>query len=131
LVPCCQAYNIGVIPYTPLASGFLTGKYKFGVAPSSDYRLSMFSSEDGIKAGPGDVFTESSYKIVTWLESFAQERGHTVAELAIAWLLSHPWISTVIAGAKNVEQVSANAKAGDWKLTEDEVAKIEDIFSGT
>jgi len=121
LVPCCQAYDIGVIPYSPLANGFLTGKYRQGEEPPPDGRLSA----------PNPyfrrIFTDANWDKLAKLEAFAAERGHTVGELAIAWLLAKPWISTVIAGARKIEQVSANVAAGEWKLTTEEVAEVDTI----
>ena len=119
LVPCCQAYNIGVIPYFPLASGFLTGKYRQGEKPPADSRLSA--------PNPAfqRIFTEENWSKLAKLEAFAKERGHTVGELAIAWLLSKPWLSTVIAGARKTEQVSANVAASEWKLTAEEAAEVD------
>ncbi len=119
LVPCCQAYDISVIPYSPLAGGFLTGKYHRGEELPVDGRL----------AGPNPayrrIFTETNWDKLTKLEAFATERGHTVGELAVAWLLARPWITTVIAGAKKIEQVSANVAAAEWKLTAEEVAEVD------
>ena len=119
LVPCCQAYNIGVIPWGPLAGGFLTGKYLRQEEPPPGARLSRTTSLYG------PLFTEENWNTVAKLEGFAKERGHTVGELAIAWLLAKPWISTVIAGAREIEQVSANVAAGEWKLSAEEVAEVE------
>jgi aryl-alcohol dehydrogenase-like predicted oxidoreductase len=119
LIPCCQVYNIGVIPHTPLAGGFLTGKYLRGEELSVEGRL----------AEPNSVYrrilTETNWDKLTRLNTFAKERGHTVGELAIAWLLAKQWITTVIAGAKMVEQVSANVIAAEWKLTKEEVAEVD------
>ena len=120
LVPCRQAYDIGVIPYHPLAAGFLTGKYRPGEAPP-DGRLSEATP---LSRG---ILTEDNWNKLAKLQAFAAERGHTVGELAIAWLLSKPWVSTVIAGARKIEQVSANMAAADWKLTTEEVAEVEAI----
>ncbi|MEK7352897.1 MAG: aldo/keto reductase, partial [Chloroflexota bacterium] len=124
LVPCCQSHSIGVIPWGPLAGGFLTGKYRKGEKAPSDARLSK------PHALYDSVFTEANWSKLAKLEAFASERGHTVGELAIAWLLSKPWVSTVIAGAKKPEQVSANIAAGKWKLTAEEAARVDDISSG-
>jgi aryl-alcohol dehydrogenase-like predicted oxidoreductase len=121
LVPCCQAYHVGIIPYSPLAGGFLTGKYRKGEKPPTDGRLS------GPNPSLRRIFTEDNWDKLAKLEAFATERGHTVGELAIAWLLAKPWLSTVIAGARKIEQVSANLAAGQWKLTAEEVAKVEAI----
>ncbi len=118
LVPCCREYGIGVIPWGPLAGGFLTGKYQQGKKAPADARL----------ANPvaiySHIFTDDNWKRLTALTDFAAERGHTVAELAIAWLLTKPWISSVIAGARTVEQLSANLPARQWKLTDDEIAEV-------
>ncbi len=119
LVPCCQSYNIGVIPYSPLSGGFLTGKYRHGEERPADGRLSNSRFDD--------MFTEGNWNKLAKLEAFAAERDHTVGELAIAWLLAKPWVSTVIAGARKIEQVSANVAAGEWKLTAEEVAEVDTI----
>lgn len=119
LVPCCQAHNIGIIPWGPLAGGFLTGKYRQGQRAPSEWRLAtpirMY----------GNIFTEANWSKLARLETFVAESGHTVGELAIAWLLAKPWVSTVIAGARDIDQVSENVGAADWKLTAEEVAKVD------
>jgi len=121
LVPCCQAYNIGVIPWGPLVGGFLTGKYRKGQEAPSGTRLSQpYPLYD-------NIFTESNWNKLAKLEAFATERGHTVGELAIAWLLAKPWVSTVIAGARKIEQVSANVTAAEWKLTVEEASEVNTI----
>jgi aryl-alcohol dehydrogenase-like predicted oxidoreductase len=121
LVPFCQAYHIGIIPWGPLAGGFLTGKYRRGEKASSAWRLSKPISIYG------NLFTEDNYSKLAKLEAFAAERGHTVGELAIAWLLAKPWVSTIIAGVREKEQISANLKAAGWKLTAAEVAEVDTI----
>lgn len=120
LVPCCQSYGIGVIPYSPLAGGFLTGKYRQGEKPP-DGRLSQQMS-----TGSG-LFKDDNWDKLSKIEAFALECGHTMGELAIAWLLSRPWLSTVIAGARKAEQVSANIAAAQWKLTAEETAEVDAI----
>jgi len=120
LVPCCQAYGIGVIPYSPLAGGLLTGKYRQGEEPPEGRLSGQMPQSTGL-------FSEANWnKLAKW-EAFATEHGHTMGELAIAWLLSKPWLSTVIAGARKIEQVSANVAAAEWKLTTEEVAEVEAI----
>jgi aryl-alcohol dehydrogenase-like predicted oxidoreductase len=118
LVPCCREYGVGVIPWGPLAGGFLTGKYQQGKKAPADARL----------ANPvaiySHIFTDDNWKRLAALTAFAEEHGHTIAELAIAWLLTKPWISSVIAGARTVEQLSANLPAMQWKLTDDEIAEV-------
>ncbi len=120
IVPCCQAYGIGVIPWGPLASGFLTGKYD----PSPEIPA-RFSPSGGIYR---DVFTKANFSKLAKLKVFAKERSHSVGELAVAWLLSHPWLGSVITGVTRPEQVSANAAAGDWKLTAEDVAQLDKIL---
>ena len=122
LMPCCQAYGVGIIPYSPLASGFLTGKYRKGEEPPAGARLS------GTDPRFQRMFTDENWNRLEKLENYAREREHTVGELAIAWLLAKPMMATVIAGARKVEQVPANVAAGDWKLTAEEVAEREGLL---
>ncbi len=121
IVPFCTAFNIGMIPYYPLASGFLTGKYKRGEALPEGTRLA------GMPDGPyKDRFlNEGNFGVLEILEDFAQQRGHTVLELAIAWLNSQPQVSSVISGATKAEQVEQNAKAADWTLSESDLKDLE------
>jgi aryl-alcohol dehydrogenase-like predicted oxidoreductase len=123
LVPCCQAHKLGLIPYSPLANGFLTGKYKKGQEPPKDSRIGAASNMPGMRA----ILNESNWDKLAKLESFATERGHTVGELAVAWLLAKPWLASVIAGARKPEQVNANVNAAKWKLTQDEVNAVDTI----
>ncbi|MBI4317074.1 MAG: aldo/keto reductase [Chloroflexi bacterium] len=125
IVPCCQAYGVGVIPWAPLAGGFLTGKYRRGESAPPDARFS--------KTGPTRIYlhilSEANWSQLDRLESFAAQRGHTVSELAIAWLLSKPFVSTVIVGATKTEQVSANVGAGEWRLSPEEMAQLDAILA--
>jgi aryl-alcohol dehydrogenase-like predicted oxidoreductase len=133
LVPCCQAYGISVIPWGPLASGFLTGKYQRGKPPPVGTRLAAPQPPPrqppaGFPAGRPmfrSVLTDTNFDKLEKLQKFAEEHGHTVGELAIAWLLSHSWLSSVIAGATSPEQVSANVAAASWKLTSQETAQLD------
>ena len=120
LIPCCQAYGIGVIPWYPLAAGFLTGKYRRGEGIPDGTR---FSTNPKMY---GRMLNEANFDQLDKLEAFASECGHSVAELAIAWLISHPWVSTVIAGVTKTEQVSANVAAANWKLTADEMRQLDE-----
>ena len=122
LLPFCESYKVGVIPFFPLASGFLTGKYRQGEAPPEGSRLA------GNQRAQERVFTDSNFALLTKLEDFAQERDHTMVELAIAWLLASPSVSSVIAGATRPEQVDANAKAADWHLTPEDVGEVNQIL---
>ncbi len=119
MVPCCQSYGVGVIPWGPLASGFLTGKYRRGQGIPAGTRLANPS------ASYADALTDANFDKLAKLEAFAKERGHSVGELAIAWLLSHPWLGSVIAGAMNIEQLSANVTAGRWKLVAEDTVQLD------
>ena len=121
LVPCCRKYGIGVIPWGPLAGGFLTGKYQQRKEAPADARL---AKPVGIYS---HIFTDDNWNKLSKLEAFAEKHGHPVAELAIAWLRAKPWITSVIAGARTVEQLSANLPAMQWKLTHDEIAELDAI----
>jgi len=121
LVPFCQTHKIGIIPWAPLAGGFLTGKYRKGEKAPSDWRLCT-----PIRIY-GDVLTEENYSKLAKFEAFAIARGHAVGDLAIAWLLAKPYVSTIIAGARSIEQVKANLRAVGWKLTAEEVSELDAI----
>jgi aryl-alcohol dehydrogenase-like predicted oxidoreductase len=122
LAQCCVAYNVSLIPYFPLASGFLTGKYRRGVAPPLDSRFGR------MPAGAG-MLSDANYDQLEKLEEFAKQRGHTILELAIGWLVSHPWIPTVIAGVSKPEQVKSNVAAAEWKLTAEEMAELDKVIN--
>jgi aryl-alcohol dehydrogenase-like predicted oxidoreductase len=124
LVPACTAYGLGVLPYFPLASGFLTGKYREGQVPPGGTRLAA--------AGPlaDRVLTPQNFEKLTKLEAFATDRGHSMLELAIGWLASQPHVGSVIAGATSPEQVGQNAAAGAWRLTAEDLAEVDRITRG-
>jgi aryl-alcohol dehydrogenase-like predicted oxidoreductase len=122
VVPCCQTYGVGIVPWGPLARGFLTGKYRRGEE----------IPEDAALAHPPpsyrDVLSDTNFDKLAKIEVFAEERGHSVGELAIAWLLSHPWLGSVIAGATNVEQLSRNVAASGYKLTKEDFIQLDKIL---
>ncbi|MFC2007956.1 aldo/keto reductase, partial [Chloroflexota bacterium] len=124
LVPYCQDHNVGIIPWGPLAGGFLAGKYRQGQDVPPGTRL------DQPTRIYGNIFTDANWGKLAKLEAFASERNHTVGDLAIAWLLAKPWVSTVIAGARTAEQVSTNVGAGEWQLTAEESAEVDAISAG-
>ena len=106
VLPLAHELGIGFIPYFPLASGLLTGKFRRGETPPEGTRL----------AGRPGVLTDEAFDRVEALQAFAAERGHTLLELAIAALASTPGVASVIAGATKPEQVAANAAAAGWEL---------------
>ena len=122
LVPFCRQYGIGIIPYSPLAGGILTGKYKEGEAPPPDTRA-------GRNQRMQSQLNSDTLGKVSALRKWAEERDHSVGELALSWLLSRPEVSTIIAGATRPEQVDANAKAAEWKLSTDELKQIDEQLS--
>lgn len=121
LVPACRQFGVGILPYFPLASGLLTGKYQRGVEPPKDTRF-------GAMKPLADRYGKEFYwTAVEKLDEFARARGHSLLELAMSWLAANPCVSSVIAGATKAEQVAANAKSADWKLTAEELTEIDKI----
>ena len=118
LMPFARQYGFGIIPYFPLASGLLTGKYRRREQPAAETRL----------AGDDKILTDANFDKLERLETFAAERGHTILELAFAWLLANPLIASVIAGATKPEQVSANAKCFGWELNADDLEAMDRVM---
>jgi aryl-alcohol dehydrogenase-like predicted oxidoreductase len=116
LIAYLKFAGLGLIPYFPLAAGFLTGKYTRGETVSGR-RVGYVSR----------VATERNFNLVDRLRSFAETRQHSLAELAVAWLLGQPTVASVICGATSPDQVSANVRAGDWVLNADEVKQVREI----
>jgi aryl-alcohol dehydrogenase-like predicted oxidoreductase len=114
LLPVCERLGIGVLPYFPLASGLLTGKYKRGAPRPEGTRL----------AKREEVFTEETWERLEALERFAEERGVTLLQVAIGGLLAQPAVSSVIAGATKPEQVRANVAAAAWEPTPEDIAAL-------
>jgi len=118
VVPACNHYGLGMLPYFPLASGFLTGKYRQGQAVAEGTRLAAWGDR------AQGVLTDANFETLEKLESWAGERGHTVLELAIGWLSSQSHVASVISGATKPEQLEANAAAVDWVLSAEEVEEV-------
>jgi aryl-alcohol dehydrogenase-like predicted oxidoreductase len=121
LVPAMQAYDLGLLPFFPLASGLLTGKYKRNAPSPEGTRLA------NTQRLADRYMTEANWPIVEKLGEFAQARGRSLLELAFSWLVSRPYVSSVIAGATRPEQIEQNIKAVDWALTPEEIAEINKI----
>lgn len=124
LVPACTRYGISLIPYHPLSGGYLTGKYRPGEAPPPGTRGAAGS------VIVGRMTNDRNWRIVERLTAFAEQRGHTVSELAIAWLVAKPVVGTVITGISTVEQLQQNCRGAQWTLTADEVAEVDAITDG-
>jgi aryl-alcohol dehydrogenase-like predicted oxidoreductase len=122
LVPACKAHGVGILPYFPLASGFLTGKYRRGQKAPEGTRL-----ESSARLAEG-LLTEANFDQLETLEDFASTRGHSILELAIGWLASQPEVSSVISGATTPEQVEQNVQAGEWRLSEQELQEVDELL---
>lgn len=119
VVPAIQQFELGLLPYFPLASGLLTGKYSRGEAPPTDSRLAAWGAR-------GErMLSDDNFDVVEKLDAFAKERGKTLLDLAFGWLASKDYVSSVIAGATKPEQIEANVKAAEWKLTLEEMAEVD------
>jgi aryl-alcohol dehydrogenase-like predicted oxidoreductase len=121
LLPAMQKFGLGMLPYFPLASGLLTGKYERNKPTPEDSRF------HALKGLADRYLTESNWKIVERLANFGAKRGHTLLDLAFTWLLARPTVASVIAGATKPEQVEQNAKAAEGALTPEELAEIDEI----
>jgi len=117
LVPALEEYGIGLLPYFPLASGLLTGKYRRGEQAPENSRL----------AGRPERLTDEAFDKVEALESFAKGRGVTILDVAIGGLAAQPAVSSVIAGATSRDQVERNVAAGNWQPTLEDLAELDAI----
>lgn len=120
LLPTIREHKLGLLPYFPLANGLLSGKYRAGEAAPEGARLSGRSEGD-------KYFNDANLKTVENLRAFAEERDHTLLELAFSWLLSKPEVTSVIAGATKPGQISANAQAAGWRLSDAELAEVDEL----
>ena len=121
LVPYCAWAHIGILPYFPLAGGFLTGKYKRGEPAPAGSR--------GEKSPYVQKYlTDANFDKLDKLQAFADSRGHTLHDLAFAWLLGNQQVASVIAGATNPEQVTANAATAEWKLSVEEMDELKALL---
>jgi aryl-alcohol dehydrogenase-like predicted oxidoreductase len=119
VLPACERFGLGQLPYFPLASGLLTGKYDRGQPAPEDTRL---AGERGQNA-----LTDANFDVVEKLASYAAERGHTLLELAISWLACNPLVASVISGATRAEQVQSNVAAAGWQVSAEEMAEIQSL----
>ena len=121
VLPDCERAGMAFLPYFPLASGLLSGKYRAGEAPPEGARLAAMGQ------AASSQLSDARLAQVAALEALAQGEGHTVLELSIAWLLSRPAVASVIAGATKPEQVAANVAAGGWKPSSETLAQVDVI----
>jgi aryl-alcohol dehydrogenase-like predicted oxidoreductase len=119
LVPALEQYGIGLLPFFPLASGLLTGKYRRGEAPPQGSRIQAWGRESAL--------TDEAFDVIEKLESFAAERSATLLDIAIGGLAAQPTVSSVIAGATSADQIHANVAAGLWSPTAEDLVAIDEI----
>jgi aryl-alcohol dehydrogenase-like predicted oxidoreductase len=121
LLPAMQRFGLSLLPYFPLASGLLTGKYQRGREFPKDSRFGVWQRLAERYAN------ESNWNVVQRLQEFCSSRDHTLLELAFSWLTAKPMVASVIAGATKPEQVEQNVKAADWRMSSEEVAEVDRI----
>jgi aryl-alcohol dehydrogenase-like predicted oxidoreductase len=121
LLPAMERFGLGLLPYFPLASGLLTGKYRRNATMPEGARLT------NTQRLADRYLTDRHWPVVEKLADFCAARGHTMVELAFSWLLSRGVTASVIAGATRVEQVQQNATAGDWVLSPEDLAEIDTL----
>jgi len=119
LLPACQRFGLGLLPYFPLASGLLTGKYRRGEAAPAGTRLANPAQSARLANAPWDT--------IEALAAFAAERGVTMVDVAIGWLAAQPTVASVIAGATTPEQVRTNVAAAAWRPTPEDLAALDAI----
>jgi aryl-alcohol dehydrogenase-like predicted oxidoreductase len=122
LVPVAEQHGVGILPFFPLESGLLTGKYRKGEKAAADTRFG--------KWGGGGIFaSDERYDIVDGLREYGESIGHSVLDIAIGWLAAQPFVSSVIAGVTKPEQIASNAAAADWTPTAEQLGEISRIAS--
>lgn len=127
LLDLCSTQKVAFVPYFPLKSGLLTGKYRPGRLPQSG-RLT--SAKGGVFEGMAkSLLTDTNLALVEHLAHFAEERGHTLLDLAFSWLLMRPQVASVIAGATKPAQVVGNVAAAAWELSAADMAQVDSILS--
>jgi aryl-alcohol dehydrogenase-like predicted oxidoreductase len=118
IIPAIESHRLALIPYFPLASGMLTGKYALGAPIPAGTRMSYKRYSDRF-------LNDENFRIVESLRAFCTTRGRSLLELAFGWLLSKPFVGCLIAGASALEQVYQNAAAVDWRLDTAEIAEVD------
>ena len=121
VLPQCEKLGIGFLPYFPLASGLLTGKYRQGQPLPQGTRINAGS-------GFAKLLTDHNLSVVESLIAFAEKRGHTILELAFSWLIRQQAVASVIAGATSAAQIQANAAAANWHLSAEDLAEIDTLL---
>jgi aryl-alcohol dehydrogenase-like predicted oxidoreductase len=124
IVPACLASGLGLLPWSPLGGGWLTGKYRRDERPSGSTRLGE-DPDRGVEAYDRRSPLQRTWDVVDAVHDIARARGATMAQVALAWVVSRPGVSSVILGARTLEQLTDNLGAGDLRLEDDEVATLD------
>ncbi len=128
VIPACARNGLSMMPYCPLASGVLTGKYQRGKEPPKGSRMDWIRNDPA--TSDRGFMSDRSLDIVDRLQEYAADHGRTLIELAISWLAAQPDVSTVIPGASSPKQVITNSKGADWRLTDRDLVEIGTITAG-
>ena len=123
VLPACERFGLGFLPFFPLASGLLTGKYARGEPPPEGTRLAAWGPRGA------QALNDSNFDKIDRLEAWAREHNRSLLDLAFAWLLGHPVVSSVIAGATSPEQVKSNAATAEWSLSPEEVKSVTELVA--
>jgi aryl-alcohol dehydrogenase-like predicted oxidoreductase len=124
VIPACVRHGLAFLPYFPLGSGLLSGKYRRDAPPPQGTRLSTMPEDRAAQ-----VLSDRSFDRVDALTVFAVDQGHTILELAFAWLAAQPALASIIAGATSADQIRANAAAVAWELSDDDLAEVDRILA--
>lgn len=129
VMPACRRFGLGQLPFFPLASGFLTGKYRRGADLPEGTRLAAW--QRAMPERIAALTADANFDTLEALERYAADRGRSILDLALSWLASDPAVSSVIAGATKPEQIEANvASTLAWRLTAEEFAEVDAVLSG-
>jgi aryl-alcohol dehydrogenase-like predicted oxidoreductase len=120
LIPMLTAHGMGLLPYYPLASGLLSGKYRRNTPMPADARLTLHAARYGNR-----FINDTNWATVERLETFCAQRGHTLLQLAFGWLAAQPCVSSVIAGATHPDQIEQNVRAAEWIPTPEELREVD------
>jgi aryl-alcohol dehydrogenase-like predicted oxidoreductase len=125
IAPACEAAGLGLLPWSPLASGWLTGKYRRGEGPADGTRLKE-QADEGMKIWNERGHLERNWHVLDVVHKLAEQRGTSMGQIAIAWVLARPAVTSVILGARTLDQLNDNLSAADVSLSDDEMHLLDD-----
>ncbi len=125
LVPACAAAGIGILPWSPLGGGWLTGKYRRDETPTGATRLGE-NPERGMEAYGPRSREERTWRIIDAVRDVASSRGVSLSQVALAWLMERPAVTSVILGARTLDQLADNLRAAELHLSEDEISRLDE-----